>query len=300
MQLVLGVGFALAILLGEAAPCTAYDRVTVESKTFARGQTSCTVGVFFENDVGLVALTVPLEIRSIDAGAYPTSGFWRSINDVSRFGASPLGVTDSFPPAVYAPLQLYAIPSSAPLCSGPASRTWQSSTANIDYISPDAILIIGISRGDEGLGEDIDMDPGRDPIATDSAGVWIGFDVSTVVGQFEIDTCCVRPAVHLAYIDRHGSLFSPPLFTKGIMTIGCDCPCQSDPNCDGMSTDAADVAETIDVAFRANPEVSDAVCPSPRTDVDCDAVTTVVDVVRVTMVTFRDADPETYYCDPCE
>jgi len=79
----------------------------------------------------------------------------------------------------------------------------------------------------------------------------------------------------------------------------CTCPCQADPDCDGLGSDVLAVVGTIDVAFRAGASVTDAGCSYQRTDVDCNGVTDLVDVIKVIAVAFRAANPATTYHDPC-
>jgi hypothetical protein len=82
----------------------------------------------------------------------------------------------------------------------------------------------------------------------------------------------------------------------------CACDCHGDPggNCDGVQT-ILDVVEVVNVAFRNAAAIPDpnASCPFVTTDVDCDTFTTVLDVVKIVNVSFRNADPATEFCDPC-
>lgn len=83
----------------------------------------------------------------------------------------------------------------------------------------------------------------------------------------------------------------------------CACPCLADPACMGGSENEInimDIVGFIDVAFRGVPAVSDRPCPSERTDVNCDELTDIRDVVTVIDVAFRNADPSTRFCNPCE
>jgi hypothetical protein len=45
--------------------------------------------------------------------------------------------------------------------------------------------------------------------------------------------------------------------------------------------------------------VFDPACPNERTDVTCDGLTNVFDVIRFVDVAFRSVDPATAFCDPC-
>ncbi len=86
--------------------------------------------------------------------------------------------------------------------------------------------------------------------------------------------------------------------------FGCDCRCQSDPECDGR-TDVLDVIHTIDRAFRGLSPTKDFACiphgqtVDGRTDVNCSGATDVVDVVVMINVAFRGMDPATQFCHLC-
>ena len=79
----------------------------------------------------------------------------------------------------------------------------------------------------------------------------------------------------------------------------CQCPCHTDPQCDGL-TNVLDVVLTVNVAFRGAPAVFDDGCPYEQTDVDCSGFTNVIDVVKMVNVAFRGMDPATQFCDGCE
>ncbi|HUU45041.1 MAG TPA: hypothetical protein VM118_04845 [Acidobacteriota bacterium] len=79
----------------------------------------------------------------------------------------------------------------------------------------------------------------------------------------------------------------------------CQCPCHTDPQCDGV-TNVLDVVHAVNVAFRGALPVFDDGCPYERTDVDCTGFTNVLDVVRMVNVAFRGALPATQFCDGCQ
>jgi len=81
---------------------------------------------------------------------------------------------------------------------------------------------------------------------------------------------------------------------------GCTCPCKYDPVCDGVVSDIVDLVATVDAAFRNVAPVVDADCPAVRTDVDADGQTTIIDVVKVANVAFRNETAASNYVDPCQ
>lgn len=121
-------------------------------------------------------------------------------------------------------------------------------------------------------------------------------DVTSTIGQFEIDTACCDPGNHLLFVYEDGTGVRP-LFTKGTITIqsACDCPHQSDFDDDGFLT-ASDLAPMIDVLFAGQPDMQDSGCPSPRADFDCDGFSTATDLARFIDHLFAGSGPP---CDPC-
>jgi hypothetical protein len=141
------------------------------------------------------------------------------------------------------------------------------------------------------------MEPGPELAGVTSPSFRFQFDVTTVPGQFEIDTCCVRPNNHLAFVDYTASVVFPS-FTKGIVSIGCFCRCHGDPVCDGQA-DIVDLVETINVAFRGISIPRDQDCTHSRTDVDASGATAVSDVVLMIRAVFDGESIETVFTNPC-
>lgn len=203
----------LVFLCGAAA--MAADLVTVESKTVAPGATGVTLGVYIANDQAAVGFVMPLEFREQTPGSYITGAFTRGATAGGRLNNSPLGSANPLGPPANITQNRYAVPGGT-ACSGPTSNTYQTPAANIDFVSPDAILHATVSTGDENVGDDIDLDPGADAPGTPS--YQFTFNVTNVEGTFIVDTCCVRPANHLSYVDRNTALV-PMNFVAGIVTI---------------------------------------------------------------------------------
>jgi hypothetical protein len=200
----------------------AANSFTVESKNVALGATGVQVGVFIQNDVNATAVVLPLELRSLTAGTYVTSSFAFAVNSAGRVNNSPLSSTGNnagnpggWPPASVTSRK-YANPD-LPQCSGPTSNSYLTGVAQIDFVSPDAIFYAAVSQGDPGIGEDIAMDPGADPPGTPSFR--FTFNVTSVDGLFEIDSCCVKPANHASFVDDLSNLV-PVAFTKSVIKVG--------------------------------------------------------------------------------
>lgn len=212
---------ARAVLIGlliayGAAPGWAANHVTVESKSVATNATGVQVGVWVENDIPITAIVIPLELRSLTAGTYVTTTYSFTTNPAGRVQNSPLGAAGPTWPPANVTARRYAA-TAVPACSGPVSNTYNTSVAQIDFVSPDASLHAAVSTGDPQVGEDITMLPGVDPAGVPSFR--FTFDVTGVDGLFEIDSCCVRPANHLSYVDEQNNLLAPT-FVKGVITVG--------------------------------------------------------------------------------
>lgn len=217
MNQVRGILVGLLIVCG-AAPGWGANHVSVESKNVAPGATGVQIGVFIENDVGITALVLPLELRSATPGTYVTTAFNFVRQTAGRVHNSPLGVAGSNWPAANVTARRYAV-TEGPACSGPVSETYNTAAAQIDFVSPDAVFHAAVSTGDPGIGEDITMPPGSDPPGTANASFLFTFNVTGIDGLIEIDTCCVRPANHLTFVDDNNTAISPT-FDKGLIIVG--------------------------------------------------------------------------------
>lgn len=113
------------------------------------------------------------------------------------------------------------------------------------------------------------------------------------------------PAVQLAFSSPGVyPFFCVPHEFEGMQTTvyvsdSCNCPCKYDPACDSVISSVLDVVRVVSVAFRNSPDALDPGCPAPRTDVNFDGTVGVVDVVRVVNVAFRNSPPAQQYVDPC-
>ncbi len=301
--------FSVAWYLLLVHTAAAENSVVVESKAFALGQASCTVGVFLTNDVGWTALVLPLEFRTLSGNAYMRLGTF-SGKAANRLDASPLG-REWYDERGWWPaptITTSAIPYKCvdSPCSGPDDSTggWCGTGANQpDFVSPDALFYASVANGDEAHGEPTTMLSGADPPGTSNASFKIIFNVNSNPGDIEIDSTCLSPASHLSYLEVDLQP-STPQFTKGLIHVGCECACQSDPECDG-EPNIADIVLTVDRAFGGVLHAADIDCPNHfsgvdgRTDVNCSGATDIIDVVTMVDVVFRGADPAAQFCQPC-
>lgn len=299
----------VAVVLLSIASVRAENSVVVESRTFGQGQSACTVGVFLTNDVGLTGLVLPLEIRTLSGGAYMSAGgFSRDHNQAGRLANSPLGNADGGGawPAAGITRRTFSVPDNGGSCARPADPTnsWNTAAGLPDFVSPDAVFHSCVSTGDPNIGEVIELPPGSDPPQTQSASYRIIFNVNTNSGQFEIDTTCIRPSNHLAFVDGTTQAF-PPSFTKGIITIppcdtsiASDCDgdgilnvndnCPEEPNPGQENADGDSFGDVCDPC-PGNPSVW---CPcdcSCHADPECNGSHNVIDVILVGNRAFRGA-----------
>ena len=268
--------------------------VVVESKTVPLGATGVQTGIAIGNDIDISAITLPLDIRTVTGGAYITNSLVLTVPPLNRVGASPIGQGS-------VSTLRYPVPA-ANSCSGPASNSYQTPATQVDFVSPDGVLLNAYSVATPP--NDV-LPAGVDPPGTANASFILVFDVTANPGTFEIDTGCVAPGNHLGFIG--GSACETPearlpSFTKGVITVVCSCPCLGDPYCDAI-TNVQDVVATVNVAFRNGVPIFDPACtsgnPAQRTDLNCDGVTTVLDVVHMVNVTFRGKAPAAEICNPC-
>jgi len=181
------------------------NSLVIESKTVATGAAAVTVGCYVTNSVGIEAIVVPLELRSIHPGAFISGNF--SLTVQGRLAAAGLGSGAG---------RYFTTPSASNDCSGPVSQSWAVSTAAANLgSSPDAVSYLAYGASATCMASGTDGSPG-----SGTPSVLLTFDVTATNGQFEIDTACVTPANHLVFIECGTRTCHLPEFTKGIITIG--------------------------------------------------------------------------------
>lgn len=254
------------ICVSNARNAAAVNSVVVESKTFAPGQTACSVGVFITNDVPIQAIVIPLELRTdkgsaFIAGPFPSS-FHFGATLGNRLDHSPLGPAgDNWPGAIRVTSK-FSEPAPGPyckLCSGPASSTFDTRTATVDGVSPDAVMHVAVSVGDPRMGEETTLAPGSDPYEAERASLLFVFNADSARGCFIIDTCCCTYSNHLMMLDASVPAEVLQLeFIRGLISVGAEQCVDSIYNrqpravaMDSLVIEVADgcssVAEAIDV-----------------------------------------------------
>jgi hypothetical protein len=282
-----------------AGPASSSNSVYIGPKTIVLGD-SADMGIFVSNAVPIQGLVLPLEVRPVTPGAYPGPGWSIKENPNGRVNKSPLG--DANPDSVSGWPEAVRVSrttciASAPPCSGPVSGTYATDIDScLDTDLPRAFLFAAASSGVPSAGQPTTMPAGDDALVYDSASFQLHIGVPPL-GTFEIDTCCWLPANHLSFIASDISLIVPT-FTKGVVTVVCNCPCFADPSCDGVP-DLIDVIYAVNQVFRGFPVTQDPQCPKQQVDVDCDGVVTINDVVRIIDVAFRGVDKASAFCHPC-
>ena len=266
--------------------------VFIESKTVPLGAVGVQVGVYIFNSVDLSAVVLPLEFRSNTPGSFVADSLRIAVQ--GRVAASWSGGSAVTTQACY------AAPYTANACSGPTANSYHTPVSELPLplTSPFGILWSGFVDRAQCLPSGLDGFPGNG-----TPSLVLTFDVTSTPGVFEIDTCCIAPGSHLAFVDCSADTMLVPRFTKGVLTIGggpapCACACVADPRCDG-TTDIIDVIAVINTAFRGGGATFDPGCANSREDVDCNGHVDVADVGRVISVAIRGADPGTMYCSPC-
>jgi hypothetical protein len=125
----------------------------------------------------------------------------------------------------------------------------------------------------------------------------------TAPSAFNFRPSLFSPCIDVGHPD---SIYNDPDGTRndiGAVPFGvpiiCDCACHADPQCDGITSDICDVRKMIWIAFEGVIASQGPFCPKEDSDVNCDGVSDVFDVIAVINVAFTGVDPATEYCDPC-
>jgi hypothetical protein len=226
-------------------PITIFDfdgsSIVVESRNFEIGQTACSLGIWLTNDVHVTGLVLIVEARAVSGGAFYLAGnpLTRPNRQTSgRLHNSPLGAGGPNWPAASTTQNRYPTPGGTS-CSGPTSNTYQTPAAAIDAVPPDGWLFACVVTGDGNFGDDIDLDPGTDPAPRDSASWIFIFNANNMIGCFEIDTCCVRPAGHTSMVDLNTNEIAPA-FQKGVVCLEAGVNQAPTLNCPSSITQAKD------------------------------------------------------------
>lgn len=275
---VIAVSVLVAVLAGGAL---ADNTFFVESKEVIQGQAG-TVGAYLSNDVALRSMSIPLVVRAVTPGCYPTtlaaeytdgghlSGYLTEIRFMNIYdnedGNCKAGQPGGF--------------STITISSG-SNRVVHPSPSDPDGFGLTRQLLFGPA-----------LPPGADGTTPSIA---FDFTAPLTTGSFEIDSTCRDPAGHLTFVTTVNEAIVPA-FTKGtIDVVECDCPHQGDFDADGFLT-ALDVGALIDVLFAGRTDVRDPGCPSTRADFDCDGFATAMDLgVFIDHLFAGGSLP----CDPC-
>lgn len=216
------------ICIATARNVAAVNSVVVESKTFAPGQTACSVGVFITNDVPLLGFVVPLELRSISGGAYVNTqipgSFKFGVIPGNRLDHSPLGTAGASWPDAVRSTYTYGEPFETNGWCMNRGTSYSKRTASIDGVSPDGVMHATFSIGDPSAGEWQVLNPGADSASTEGASLLFVFNVDSLSGCIRVDTCCITPANSLAGVDIDNELVDF-FFVEGAVSVGgVECP----------------------------------------------------------------------------
>lgn len=263
--------------------------IAIESKVVIAGA-QAEIGIYLDNDWPLSALTLPLELRTIDGGF---------VNDckvlIPELSRIPASGTNSTIPISY----FHGRSDSVNSCSGPSSNSygqWDSIPPG-QFPSPFGMLWACLAPDSLSC-----IPAGTDGVSgAGNSSIKLVVDIAALPGSFEIDTCCMAPGTHLAMVECGGDTVFAPTFTKGVITVVtslCSCPCAADPQCDGVH-DIVDVTSIINAAFRAGSTLSDSGCNFARQDINCSGAVDILDVVTSVSVAFRGGSAESEFCNGC-
>ena len=202
------VAFMLALVALAATETSAAWRMEIESKTVSPGQTGVTLNFTFAWDLGVQAASLPLVVRSIDAGSFWTGDlpYDTMDNEGNRFTNGVAWHASVIPWAgIYRAVGVET-PVFGFYCGSETPPPY-------DGVSPDhaSIATMGISS----------LPAKPDGIVF----VTLTFNVTQVPGQFEFDTACYSITnTKIIMSDGVGQDHGPSgtnevVFTKGVVTI---------------------------------------------------------------------------------
>lgn len=175
------------------------NAVVVESKSVQPGTTGVEIPIRVCNDVAIRGINIPLVIRELTPGSFITSATM-GFRDRLLSNLTDIQIR-----------QQYADEDGAckeQQVGGFGTITYNDGLPHAVGSSPEGFLMAAFRIF---LG---DLEPGCDTVGSFVLTV----DVTSSVGQFEIDTTCTNPANHLLFVVD--SVGIPPLFVKGTITIG--------------------------------------------------------------------------------
>jgi hypothetical protein len=294
---------AVLLLVFTAISTQGAWRVDLESKVVAPGEQGVTVDVtgYWESDLG--SITIPLVVREIDAGAYWTGDLPYDTNGSAGNHPYAHGVTWHWtePWAVLVEEVRPGVP--GPGCAADGDLGY-------DGVSPDHFCIN--VAGMPGAGGTAVA-----PAPQGNAFVTITFDVTTVLGEFEIDTACFSSSLSDIFLCEPFVMGEPELccygpvepggycgsvdftFHKGIITIAaCDCgPVWGDVTSDG-TVDPLDVSYMIAYVFKGHDQRTvPPNCPHDCGDVNCDGRVDPLDIAWFVYHVY--ISPISFPCGPC-
>jgi hypothetical protein len=275
--------------------CSAGNSVVVESKAVPPGAEQVTLGVYIANDTALRVISIPLEFREIESGAYLADTF--AVTFQNRLAGWDIG-DSSYSLKYFYPSRTFPVETCATCCDLDSNgKVWADPTDTIDFVSPDAFMYIAIGWEKPLLPAGDDGTPGDG-----TPSMLFTFNVTEDTGRFEVDTVCTWRVGKLGLAHEGEEWIEDVSFTKGIIEIidSCACDCHGDPVCDSV-VDSQDFTAAYGVAFLGYDPIPDAnaFCPYETTDVDCDDDTDVLDVMKFNYVVNYGADPDTLFCNPC-
>jgi len=184
------------------ATVSAEWRIDIESKSVCIGETGVTVDFTFYWDLEMIAITVPVVVREIDAGSFWSGALPYDTNNVA------LGVTWNWADPNWASFRQEVRAYEG--CGTPGN--------GYDGVSPDNFAVVA-----QGMAQGAAAEPDGRVCLT------IEFDVTTDVGQFEFDSACATFGLYTIFMvdnvlyEDHGPAgLDEATFNKGLITITTD------------------------------------------------------------------------------
>jgi hypothetical protein len=209
-------------------PAMAVNSVNVPDLAFAPGATGVEIPVQITNDVSIKGLVVPLILRDVNPGGFPTQLAIRWRDRLPRFG----------------PMNEIVVNNHYNTEDGTQCRTVPGGfkTPIAVELGGQDTLSIAVTAAPWGVQmvRNKLFSPSLAAGSDQTGSILLIADIGAADGTFEVDTTCVDPANHLVYVDDLNAPIAPT-FSKGTITVGDGGGSQNTPPvavCQDIAVDA--------------------------------------------------------------
>lgn len=189
---------ALQALLCLPQLAAAVNSVVISSQTVRAGEVNVSIPIRLTNDLDLSAIVIPLTFRSASGSAFVTR---IQMSYAERLASG--GILDN------SIRKQYADPDATCKSGGFKTATYSDGASHPVLSSPEGVMFVRLRQ----FGADLTA-------GADVGGSMImSVDIASEPGTFEIDTTCVDPANHLAFVRASDLMTFEPAFSIATFTI---------------------------------------------------------------------------------